>query len=174
MMRTNYNIKFNPDIKKIEHDIVQSLINSQFFVGEKESTTQIISYFITRKELTQKKLKELTSLSKGLISQELNALLKRGIIEEKQAMQNKSKIKIYTMNSIKKGFIKSYLSAVKDYLKYKDQFHRIKSELDQKREVFRKFDEYEALMGLVDLFLKSMPLTESIISMLKKKIEIDD
>jgi len=162
-------INFNSDITQIEKDLVEFLTKSQFFIGEKNSTAEIISFFIARKELTQNKLKELTGLSKGTISQELNDLLKRKIIEEKEGINGK--IKIYTMDSIINGFINSYLSAVKDYLKYKKEFTQIKIKLEQEKEKLQNYEEYDTIYKFVKIFLDSIPITEKIIEMLKIRKE---
>jgi len=162
-------INFNSDITQIEKDLVEFLTKSQFFIGEKNSTAEIISFFIARKELTQNKLKELTGLSKGTISQELNDLLNRNIIEEKEGID--TKIKRYSMNSIMDGFINSYLSAVKDYLKYKKKFSQIKLKLEQEREILQNFEEYDMIYKVINIFLDSLPITERIVEMLKKRKE---
>ncbi|MBD3195686.1 MAG: hypothetical protein GF317_11550 [Candidatus Lokiarchaeota archaeon] len=161
------NQKFNIYIREIEKEIINFLINSQLLIGEKESTARIISYFITRKDLTQAKLRELTRFSPGTISQELNYLLERTIIQEKGKTSNGEKI--YSMESIIDGFIKSYLSSVEYYLEYKKNFRRIREEFDKNREFLQDQKGYDSIYQLVNLFLDMFPVIESIIAILKEK-----
>jgi DNA-binding transcriptional regulator GbsR (MarR family) len=161
-------ITFDSEIKEIENEIIEFLKQSQLFLGERSSTAEILSYFITRKDLTQAKLKELTGLSRGTISQEIQYLTKRGIIHEKE--NTNIKAKVYTMESVITGFIKSFLYAVKDYLKYKEKFLQMKKELERQKEQLQKFENFDRLYQLIMLFLKAFPLVEEIIEMLQKKL----
>lgn len=158
---------FNSEIKEFEKEIIEFLKQSQLFLGERSSTAEILSYFITRKELTQTKLKELTGLSRGTISQELQLLTERRIIQDKNTSDIKAKV--YSMESVITGFINSFLYAVKDYLKYKEKFLQMKKELERQKEQLQKFKNFNRLYQLIMLFLKAFPLIEEIVEMLKEK-----
>ena len=73
--------KFDPEIKKIENEIIKTLLNYTIFSVRGEITSTILFYFITRKNLTQFELQNLTGFSAGKISQELNEFLEFNLIK---------------------------------------------------------------------------------------------
>jgi len=159
----------NTELREIEADVIEFLKQSQLFIGDRASKAEILSYFITRKQLTQSNLKKLTGLSRGTISQELQDLIQRKIIKEKK--NNDGKVKIYVMESIIVGFINYYLYSIKDYATYKEEFLLMNEELEQHREKLQKFDQYNEISKIVQLFLAAFPLVEEIINLLKEKRE---
>jgi DNA-binding transcriptional regulator GbsR (MarR family) len=74
-------MQFDSEIKKIEDEFIDFIVSSPLFIGEKLIFSTIKAYFMTRENLTQEELKELSGFSSGAISQELKKLLKRGLIE---------------------------------------------------------------------------------------------
>ena len=74
--------RFEGRLGEIEWEIVDFLVQSPLFVGQSEYMPVIKSYFITRRDLTQKDIKELTGYSTGVISQALNELVKMGFVEK--------------------------------------------------------------------------------------------
>lgn len=158
---------YNSEVKEIENEIIEFLMQSQLFLGERTSTAEILSYFITRKELTQSKLKKLTNLSRGTISQELQYLTERNIIEEKNSSDKKEKL--YIMESIIIGFINSYLYTTKNYTQNKSEFLLMKKQLTQQKEKLQEFEEFDMIYKIVNLFLAVFPLVEKIFELLKKK-----
>lgn len=159
----------NTELRKIEADVIEFLKHSQLFIGDRASKAEILSYFITRKQLTQSKLKKLTGLSRGTISQELQDLIQRKIIKEKK--NNDGKVKIYVMESIIVGFINYYLYSIKEYATYKEDFLRMNEELEKQKEVLQKFEQFHEISKIIHLFLAAFPLVEEIIDLLKEKRE---
>ncbi|MFO7796809.1 MAG: hypothetical protein ACQERB_09170 [Promethearchaeati archaeon] len=160
--------EFDPEIRDIEGEIIQELLESQLLIGEKRSTALIISYFITRKNLTQTKLRELTDLSLGTVSQEINYLLERNIIKERGRSKGEN---VYSMDSVKNGFIRSYLHSVKYYLKYKDDFKEMKEDLEKNREELKDQEGFEPIYQLLNLFIIMFPVVEKVIDTLKKELK---
>ena len=66
----------------IEEEIIALLTETTGFTVKNEQYTRILSYFITRKQLTQKEVKELTGYSTGYISQALNYLVENDLIQK--------------------------------------------------------------------------------------------
>ena len=60
------------NMEHAEQEIIDFILNSVLFVIEEMKYQPIIAYLITRKELTQTELQNLTGLSSGLISEGLN------------------------------------------------------------------------------------------------------
>ncbi|TXT58201.1 MAG: hypothetical protein BAJALOKI2v1_420023 [Promethearchaeota archaeon] len=160
-------IEFDPEIRKIEEDVVDFLIDSQILFGEKHSSALILSRFITRKDLTQAKLRELTEMSPGTISQELNSLVERGMITEK-ARSPRGEI-TYTMDSIINCLTTSFYHSIKDYLKYEKEFKQMRKDLEDYREEFKDQDAYEQIYNLIMIYLRFFPITEKVLEMLNKK-----
>ncbi len=94
------NIQVNKPVRDIEREIIEFIVNCPLlrFVDIKEAYYPIIAYFFTRKQLSQEKIKDLTRISAGMVSEGLNYLLQEGYIE-----LNKVKgvrIRSYELNSI--------------------------------------------------------------------------
>jgi len=68
-------IIFDPEVYLVEDDIINQLISSPMFSMRDPMFIRILGYFMTRKYLTQNTLKEITGLSSGKISEEVNRLL---------------------------------------------------------------------------------------------------
>jgi DNA-binding transcriptional regulator GbsR (MarR family) len=153
----------------MEDEIVNYLMQSQLLIGEKRSTAQIISFFITRENLTQAKLRELTLLSPGTVSQEINYLLERNIIKERGRLPTGEYI--YSMDSVTDGFIKSYLHSIKYYLKYKDDFKDIKENMEKCKNQLKDQERFDSINQLVNLFIKMFPVVEKVINILKRELK---
>ncbi|MCP4762416.1 MAG: MarR family transcriptional regulator, partial [archaeon] len=67
--------EFDDDLKKIEVDILDFFMHQSAYSILKNFSLILFVYFITRKVLTQEKLRKLTGLSLGKVSQVLNTLL---------------------------------------------------------------------------------------------------
>jgi len=161
--------EFDVRIREIEEEIINFLMRSQLLIGEKRSTAQIISIFITRKNLTQAKLRDLTQLSPGTISQEINYLLERNIIKEKGRISTGEYV--YSMDSVVDGFIKSYLHSIKYYLKYKDIFKDMKNDMEKNKEDLKNQENFDAIYQLVNIFIKMFPIVENVIDTLKRELK---
>ena len=108
------NTSLDPDLQKIEDEVIEFLMTSPLFMGEKPIFLTIKSYFITRESLTQKELKKLTGYSSGAISQELNRLVEKGMIEVSKI--SSSGEKTYQMKSIVISFLNYYLNYFKEII----------------------------------------------------------
>ncbi|TFG01613.1 MAG: hypothetical protein EU539_13865 [Promethearchaeota archaeon] len=167
-MRKINSLEFSPEIRDMEREVIEKLLGSQLLIGEKRSTALIISYFITRKNLTQTKLRELTDLSLGTVSQEINYLLERNIIKEIGRSKGEN---IYSMDSVTNGFIRSYLYSVKYYLKYKENFKDMKQDLEKNMEQLKDQEGFETIYRLVHLFIMMFPVVEKVIETLNNELK---
>ena len=116
--------KFDPEIKKIEDEIIESLLKYTIFSVRSEITSKIIFYFVTRKDLTQSELQYLTGISAGKISQELNNLMEFNLIK----ISKKSKPWVYSMESVVVETFSRAISLVRTNLKWETKFLEIKRE----------------------------------------------
>ncbi len=77
------NYIFNQKIQEFEKQIVQISLDIGRQRGQNPILTQILTYLLMHKHLTQKQLKELTGYSTGSISTHLAALISIGYVEKK-------------------------------------------------------------------------------------------
>ncbi len=154
-------------IKKIENELVDILCSSSLFAGQKSHSIKIISYFVTRKTLTQAKIKELTNLSLGTISQELSNLIKRGIIEKKK-ISSTGEI-TYVMASIKKSFFNSYYYTLKKAKNTESELREVHKELEINKDELKNQDGFKELYNLTSIYLKIFLVIDQIADILKEK-----
>ena len=104
--------EFDPKIKEVENNIIDFFKYQSAYSTLKDYMLIIFVYFITRKILTQSKIKDLTGLSVGKISGVVNNLIKKGHIiyinkaEFRELIPKKlERQKLYGMVSIKNLFL---------------------------------------------------------------------
>ena len=145
----------DPEIKKIEEDIIHFIINSHLFFGRDAINLMIMGYFLTRRILTQKKLKDLTGLSAGKISRELNRLVELGFIKKKKTMKRSQLI--YYVESAKLSifpYISDFLNVIK---KWDINFKKIKKEIEEDRKELEQNEHFNKILEVVDHYLGSLP-----------------
>jgi DNA-binding transcriptional regulator GbsR (MarR family) len=162
---------FEPEIQILEKEIIDFFTYSPIFFGKQEIFSKTFAYFITRKNLTQKKLRELTGLSAGKVSQEVNTLLEFGIIE----IVNKSDRGeiTYEMKSVISAFLKVSTNVLSEYMKWKEKIENMHNELVQRNEELEKLAGYEEVFNFINTFLEVLPFYEKLyykISEIRKKI----
>lgn len=161
---------FDPEIIKIENEIIEKLSTYTVFSVRGEITSKILFYFITRKDLTQSKLRDLTNFSAGKISQELNNLLEFNLIK----ITKDSKPWIYTMESVVAETFSRAISLLKTNIKWEEKFLEIKKDLEDNREELQKLNGYDKVKDFLELNLLRFAGYKSIIKLwedLKKKYE---
>ncbi|MFX1237232.1 MAG: hypothetical protein ACFFAS_14970 [Promethearchaeota archaeon] len=129
----------------IEKDIIDLLFNSVISLGRDKFSAKILLYFLTRRELTQKMIQELTGFSAGKISQELNLFVDMGLI----SIVNKSPRGeiIYSIPSIEVELFTRGINIFKSNLRWEHKFLEIYEELKENREEFQKLNGYKKIMA---------------------------
>lgn len=146
--------EFDPKIKKIEEEIIDRLINSSIGTARDEFTSKILLYFITRKNLTQRKLQELTGISIGKISQEVNGLIENGLISKKRATNTREYV--YTMQSIQSENFSRGVNLVKTSLSWEGKFLAIKKELEENKVELQNLNGYDKIKVIIEQNLRLM------------------
>lgn len=148
-------MQFDPEIKKFEKQIIEFLTKTPIFLGQKSKTLTIKAYFMTRKVLSQKKLKELTGFSSGTISQEVKRLTKNRIIE-KTKISRTGEI-IYSMKSVVTAFLNSDIDTIKkDINLMEDDLYAFKSELENDKHELKSVKGFNKINQMISLFLYSI------------------
>jgi len=161
---------FDPEIRKIETEIISYLLNSTIAAARGEITSKILFYFITRKNLTQVELQRLTGYSAGKISQELNNFIDLGLIE----ISKKTKPWIYSMDSIILEIFGRAINLIKNNLKWESQFLDIKKELEEDKNELNKFNGYDKINNSIKEYLARFEGFKVVLKLwegLKKKYE---
>jgi hypothetical protein len=162
--------KFDPEIKKIESEIIENLLNYTIFSVRGEITSTILFYFITRKHLTQVKLQSLTGFSAGKISQELNDMLEFKLIK----ISKKSKPWVYSMDSVVAETFSRAINLLKSNLKWESKFLEMKNELEENKEELKNLNGYNQIKDFLEVNLKRFNGFKGILKLwedLKKKYE---
>lgn len=162
--------KFDPEIKKIENEIIKTLLKYTIFFVRGEITSKILFYFITRKDITQSEIQNLTGFSAGKISQELNNFLEFNLIK----ISKKSKPWIYTMESVVLETFSRAITLLKTNIKWEKKFLEMKKELEDNREELQKLKGYDEVKDFIEVNLMRFSGYKVVIKLwedLKKKYE---
>ena len=156
---------FDPELKKIEEDILDFFIHQSTYSILKRFNLIILVLFITRKVLTQEKLRKLTGLSLGKVSQVLKKLLDMKYIEkvEKKELQKilprEKTLKIhYVVVTVQKSFMMSGINSLLELLKWEEKFKAIYFELEGEKQKFKNLNGYEEISKIINNHLKVIPL----------------
>jgi len=158
--------EFDEKVAEFENDIINFMIKSPLFFDQDHILSIIKSYFVTRRDLTQKEIKKLTGLSAGKISQELNSLIKMGLIEKSNI--SKTGEITYSMKSIQKSFLTTSLNAISEVSKAGKIYKNIKNELEKGREKYKNLKGYLKISNLINLLALAIPLNEMLTSKMKE------
>jgi hypothetical protein len=162
-------ISFDPEIYIIEDDILFQLTTSPMFTSRDPMFIRILGYFITRKYLTQKKLQEITGLSAGKISEEVNLLLMNGLIE-KTDISLKGKI-TYGAESAGIILLKFSRSIINSMTKWYNKLIKMRLELEENRNELNKLNGYTRIYKIIEFLLNSISNYRIFIDILDKVLE---
>lgn len=157
--------KFSPTLIKIEEKIIQFLSNSPLFFTKDQFVNQIRSYFITRKNLTQKKIQKITNLSPGKISQVLKTLMKWGLIEKSDVSSTGEYT--YSMESIDKALTNYFNTLTEEMEKKISPLEELKNKLDNGGEEIKNLRGYNRINYLIPLFLNAIKINNEIMKEFK-------
>lgn len=158
-------IQFDPEVYLIEDEILNQFAASPMFFSRNPLFIRILGYFITRKYLTQKTLKEITGLSTGKISEEVNALLENGLIGKKK-VSSKGKI-TYSADSAGTTLLKFTKSVIERMAEWEKDLESMKLELESNKSELENLEGYAQIYKMNEYFL-------NMISNYKKCIDMID
>lgn len=166
---------FDFEIKRVEDEIIDFFLYNSAYSTMEELTMRVYIYFFTRKVLTQKRLRELTGLSLGKISQIIKFLIEMGIIERLNKKKNKNIIpanklrqKIYSMNSIQRSFFRSGLISGNKILKSKTKFEELKNELEINKTELMALNGYENIREVLDIYFRLFSIFHKVEQLFKE------
>ncbi|MFX1243044.1 MAG: hypothetical protein ACFFA7_17495, partial [Promethearchaeota archaeon] len=162
-------IQFDPEVYSVEDDILNQLAASTMFTSRDPMFIRILGYFITRKYLTQSRLKKITGLSVGKISEEVNSLLENGLIE-KASISEKGKI-TYKAESAGIMLLKFSRSVINRMAKWEDDLNNMKRELEDNKNTLESLYGYIRIYRLNNSLLDSILNYKRVVEMLDKILE---
>lgn len=165
----NKRVEFDEEIVEIEKEIINFLITCKLLVKLKPIFIKILSFFITRKTLTQNDLQELTGLSAGTISQEINKMLENEIIEVMKISESGQIT--YSMNSVPNAFMKFNINMINSILEWENKLDRIKNELEKNKKEFKKFKSFKGIYEFINVILPLMPLYKDSLEIIDNLME---
>jgi DNA-binding HxlR family transcriptional regulator len=145
-------------LREIEEEVVQNLVDSTLFYSSSPIFRTILGYFLTRKTLTQEILKELTGLSAGKISQELNKLHKMGFLE--RTRKSMTEPYFYSMESIDIAFINDAINVLNTSLEWEARLIQIYHDLDNNEDKMNYLNGYREIVKFLKFVMPLMAYTK--------------
>ena len=158
---------YDRNVRKIEKEIVDYLIQSPLYSTRNEITSRILLYIIFRKEITQNVLKNLTGYSSGKISEELNNLVDSGMIIRKKIPGIRKKV--YTFESVEQISTTRVKNIITALLKWEGELDKMKNEMETNRSKLEKMNGYSNILNVIDFYLPAIKLYEKFADSLEKK-----
>ena len=158
---------YDRNVRKIEKEIVDYLIQSPLYSTRNEITSRILLYIIFRKEISQNILKNLTGYSSGKISEELNNLVDSGMIIRKKIPGIRKKV--YTFESVDQISTTRVKNIITALLKWEGELDKMKNEMETNRSKLEKMNGYSNILNVIDFYLPAIKLYEKFADSLKIK-----
>jgi len=162
----NYLETFDLEFEEFEVQIIDFFLSLPILLGKQDIFSKTFGYFITRKKLNQNILRNLTGLSAGKVSEEINKLLDEGIIEI--STKTKSGQIIYQMKSIITSLLQITFNILIVYQKWKKRLEEIRSELINEKNRLKNLNGYEEISKTTDVYLNLMPVFENIYELVEE------
>lgn len=162
-------MNIDPEVYIIEDDIMNHFLDSPLLAGRDPLFVRILILFITRKYLTQTTLREITGMSAGRISQEVNTLLDMDLIEIAETSK-KGKI-TYCAKSAGMVFLSMLNQLVGGYLESEESLIEMKEELEGNRAELENLNGYKRLRELTDVMIKIISSYKKTAGTLDKAID---
>ena len=143
---------FDPEVYIIEDDIITHFLISPLFTGRDPLFVRLLILFMTRKELTQITLRNITGMSAGRISQEVNHLLEMDLIEIAETSKQ-GKI-TYHAKSAGIAFLSLTKHIIGRLLKWEESLTEMKKELVDNQAEFGNLNGYKRLREFTEVILK--------------------
>jgi len=157
---------FDPEIREIERQIVEFFsAKSSVFTGRHPIVSTVMTYFYTRKILTQRDLQILTGFSAGTISKSVRQLLEMNvIIKETIPGTHKHIYKMEKLPFISPRYFLRTESLMEEKIR---ELKEMKKTLDDNSEEMKNFKAYQQIYATVTQLLNLLPS----ISVFMEKLE---
>jgi len=161
---------FDPEIIEIEREIVEFFATkSSEFTGKHPIISMAMTYFYTRKNMTQRDLQKLTGFSAGTISRAVRQLLEMNVITKETIPGTHEHI--YKMEKL--PFISpQYFLRTENLMEEKiRELKKMKKTLDDNSEEMKKFELYQQICSTVTQLLDLLPNISVFIEKLEEELK---
>lgn len=148
--------EFDPEIRAIEKEVVEFFATkASEFTGRHPITSEVMTYFYVRKELTQHDLQTLTGFSAGTVSKAVRKLLQMNIIT-KEIIPGTHK-HIYKMEKLPFVSPRYFLMTESVMDEVILELEKMKKTLDDCGEEMKEVETYRKSYEIVTQLLKLLP-----------------
>ena len=161
-------IRFDEEVHLIESDIINHLLASPMFSNRDPMFIKILGYFMTRKYLTQETLNEITGLSSGKISEEVNQLLENKLIYREE-ISPKGKI-TYGADSL--ILIRLSRHIINRITKWEKELEIMKLELENNKSELENLEAFAQIYKIYDYILGVIAEYSEYVKKIDKLIEL--
>jgi len=155
-------------IEEIEQEIINFIEKNPLFILDEVKYMPLLSYLITRKRLTQKKLQKLTDLSSGLISEGVNYLLEKDYIEMEKVKGIRQRF--YILPSIGYSNYLKQLKRFKNINELKGNLEQLFQEMNERKNELKNLDGYNIIYTWIKETLEMFSTVERGIELFKNAI----
>jgi len=142
-----------PELVEIEKEFINLLVSNEKFSANDPMANRISGYFYTRKNLTQKQLQSLTSISLSTISRILTKSLASGFVSAYKKKYRKPRM--YYLDSPASSIISAILTTDAYIFSWEKKFSEILKEMSRKLSRFSKDKSFVTLQEKIkDILLK--------------------
>ncbi|MCK5345635.1 MAG: hypothetical protein KAR20_19630 [Candidatus Heimdallarchaeota archaeon] len=151
--------KFPQKMIEIEKDLINYLVSNEFFASNDPMANRIFGYFYTRKNLTQKQLQSLTSISLSTISR----ILTRSLASEQISAYKKKyrKPRMYYLDSPAVSLISVILATDTLIFSWQQKFTNINKEMGEKMGHLSKSENYIHLKKKIEQIMLQIEAFQS-------------
>ena len=142
---------FDPEVYQLEDELLNYLIQSPIFMSKETYFMRIFGLFITRKILTQEIIREVTGLSAGKVSEEVNQLLDMGLIEIHD-ISDRGKI-TYISNSAGATLLKYTKHIISQLIEWSPVLKEKQKELKDRKQELESLNGYDEICNLYGFFI---------------------
>ncbi len=161
-------IRFDEEVYLIESDIINQLLASPMFSTRDPMFIKILGYFMTRKYLTQETLNEITGLSSGKISEEVNQLLENKLIY-KEETSPKGKI-TYGADSL--ILLRLSRHIINRIAKWGKELEIMKLELENNKSELENLESFAQIYKIFDYILSVISEYHEYVKKIDRLIEL--
>lgn len=161
-------IKFDEEVYPIEDEILDQLLASPMYSTRDPMFIRILGYFLTRKYLTQKTLKNVTGLSVGKISEEVNQLLDNELVHIAHT-SDKGKITYCADSLILLRFSRHIINRM---IKWEKHLENIKLELEKNKSKIGTLKGFSQLYRISNYVLSTISEYSGYINKIDEIVEL--
>ncbi|UYP45954.1 hypothetical protein NEF87_002239 [Candidatus Lokiarchaeum ossiferum] len=153
---------FPPEIEAIEFDIVSYLVENKFLFDSKPILSKIMAYIMLRKNITQKKLQDLTGNSSGAVSQKLKQLLDKNLIS-RLPFESPTTPRIFQIKYISLNYMDFIIRDNRIIFDFTPRLEAIQKSLIEEKEKYSSLHGYNSICSKVDHLIISTQRFTSVV-----------